>query len=68
MSNKEIAKTRSYKGGTGAESMCRLVEVIEVICTVPVKSLDTPTNSRVFLYFLLFSTLYNKSEDIKTTK
>ena len=38
------------------------------ICTVPVKSYDTPTHSRVFLYFLLFSTLYNNSEDIKTMK
>ena len=28
-----------------------------LIYTVPVKSLDTPTHSRVFLYFLLFSTL-----------
>ena len=26
-------------------------------CTVPVKGLDTPTHSRVFLNFLLFSTL-----------
>ena len=28
----------------------------------------TPTHSRVFLYFLLFSTLYNNSEDMKTMK
>jgi hypothetical protein len=36
---------------------------------VPIKSLDTPTHSRVFLYFLkLFSTLQNNSDDIKTMK
>jgi hypothetical protein len=32
--------------------------------TVPVKRLDTSTHSRVFLYFLLFSTLQNNSEGI----
>jgi hypothetical protein len=36
--------------------------------TVPVKSLDTPTHSRVFLYFLLFSTLYNNSGNYEITQ
>ena len=36
--------------------------------TVPDTSLDTPTHSKVFLYFLLFSTLLNNSEDNKTMK
>ena len=36
--------------------------------TVPVKSLYIPTHLMFFLNILLFSTLWNNSEDIKTMK
>jgi hypothetical protein len=36
--------------------------------TVPVKGLETPTHSRNFFLFLLFSTFQNNSKDIKTMK
>ena len=38
------------------------------VVTVPVKSMDTPTHSRVVVNVLLFSQLQNNSEDIKTMK